>query len=61
MDLLLGASRCGACPTRAVTPVKLPPYSTVDDFFRVLCLCVVYSHVSMYSLPMCGSSFIGIF
>jgi hypothetical protein len=57
-DLLQGASGCGACPTRAVTPVKLPPYSTAGDFFRVFCLCVVFSHVSMYNLPMCGSSFI---
>jgi hypothetical protein len=46
---------------RVVTPVKLPPYSTAGDFFRVFCLCVVFSHVSMYSLPMCGSSFIRIF
>jgi hypothetical protein len=60
-DLLPGASGCGACPTRAVTPVKLPPYSTAGDFSRVFCLCVVFSHVSMYSLPMCGSSFIRIF
>jgi hypothetical protein len=44
-----------------VTPVKLPPYSTAGDFFRVFCLCVVFSYVSMYSLPMCGSSFIRIF
>jgi len=60
-DLLLGASGCGPCPTRAVTPVKPPPYSTAGEFFRIFCLCVVYSHVSMYGLPMCGSKFIGIF
>jgi hypothetical protein len=60
-DLLLGASGCGACPTRAITPVKPPPYSTADNFLRVFCLCVVYSHVSMYSLPMCSSNFIVIF
>jgi hypothetical protein len=60
-DLLLGVSGCNACPTCAVTPVKPSPYSTAGEFFRVFCLYVVYSHVSMYSLPMCGSNFIGIF
>jgi hypothetical protein len=61
MDLLLGASSCGACPTRAVSPVKLPPYSTAGNFlgFSVFVLCIF--RVTMYSLPMCGSNFIEIF
>jgi hypothetical protein len=56
-----GASGCGACPTRAVTPAKQPPFFTDSDFFRVFCLCVVFSLVSMYSLPLCGLSFTRIF
>jgi hypothetical protein len=51
----------GACPTRAVTPVKLPPYSTAGDFlgFSAFVLCI--PHVTMYNLPMCSSNFIEIF
>lgn len=37
------------------------PFSTAGVLFRVFCLCVVFSLVSMYSLPLYGSSFTRIF
>jgi hypothetical protein len=33
------------------------PFSTAGDLFRVFCLCVVFSLVSMYSLPLCVTNF----
>jgi hypothetical protein len=37
------------------------PFSTAGNLFRVFCLCVVFFLVSMYSLPLCSSSFTRIF
>jgi hypothetical protein len=55
-DIRPGACGCGACHSG-----ESAPFSTAGDLFRVFCLCVVFSLVSMYSLPLCGSSFTRIF
>jgi hypothetical protein len=50
-----------SCPTRAVTPVKLPLYSITDDFLRFFAFVLCILLVTMYSLLMYGSNFIEIF